>query len=174
MYQRTVIKTAFSRTDSGVSAFHSTMHVDLSHKRGEAYKTQIITLVLNKYFSKGNIPIRILKTYRVPNIFNCKKAASRTYLYRLAIKNANNLHEAHFMHHIPIEEHDRCLFMWYVYKGSTRDQSIRFCLYVAQIHLMLEKCETQQSCSLESTTSVPSLAQVKTQRQELQENASCD
>lgn len=74
------------RTDAGVHAIHTTMHVDLETYESTCYSPKVITGRLNQYFNKNNIPIRILKTYLVPNNFKCRhNAIARTYLYRLGV-----------------------------------------------------------------------------------------
>ncbi|XP_056639491.1 tRNA pseudouridine synthase A isoform X2 [Diorhabda sublineata] len=100
-----------SRTDAGVNAFGSTCHVDLIRNNEIGFDPPTITLCLNKYFEREDVPIRILKTYNVPETFHCRyNALSRTYLYRLIIApaNAENLN-IHYRY-IPIEEWRRCLF----------------------------------------------------------------
>lgn len=89
------------------------MHVDMVSSRGDAYNPTSVTLMLNKFFQKKSIPIRLLNTYLVPNNFHCRKnAISRTYMYRLVIIKGDLLHVAPVRHHIPIEEYDRALFIW--------------------------------------------------------------
>ncbi|KAJ3642420.1 hypothetical protein Zmor_025211 [Zophobas morio] len=101
-----------SRTDSGVHALNTTCHVDLFRANGLHYEPRTITLCLNKYFKKHEVPIRILKTFIVPNDFHCQhKAVSRTYLYRLGVINANALNLAPHLHLLPIEELQRCHFL---------------------------------------------------------------
>ncbi|XP_050501442.1 tRNA pseudouridine synthase-like 1 [Diabrotica virgifera virgifera] len=100
-----------SRTDTGVNALNSICHVDLTRRNDTPYHPNSITLCLNKYFNKDEVPIRILKTYNVPESFHCRQnALSRTYLYRLMIAPTENLHAAPSINYIPIEEWDRCLF----------------------------------------------------------------
>lgn len=102
------------RTDSGVHALHTTMHVDLTRKFDSKYHPQDVTVRLNKYFDKLRQPIRILKTYIVPDTFNCRRdAISRTYLYRLAVIDSDMLHKKSLADHIPIEDYNRCLYIWY-------------------------------------------------------------
>ncbi|KAJ8985007.1 hypothetical protein NQ317_016918 [Molorchus minor] len=96
-----------SRTDSGVHAINSTCHVNLIRRNG-VYEPSTITICLNKYFNKQDIPIRILRTYVVPETFNSRfQAISRTYLYRMVIAKADGLNVAPNLHYIPIEELDR-------------------------------------------------------------------
>lgn len=105
----------FYSTDAGVHAFHSTLHTDLERLPGSHYQPQSITLCLNKYFRNNDVPIRALKTYLVPNDFNCRfKAISRTYLYRLCVikTTCENLSIARGVCHIPMEETNRCMFLW--------------------------------------------------------------
>ncbi|CAH0555705.1 unnamed protein product [Brassicogethes aeneus] len=99
-----------SRTDSGVHALSSTCHVDLYRKSGLIYDPQTVTICLNKYFLKEDVPIRVLKTYLVPNDFHCRhKATLRTYLYKLILAQSDN-YKKPSLFHCPIEELDRSLF----------------------------------------------------------------
>ncbi|CAH1154095.1 unnamed protein product [Phaedon cochleariae] len=101
-----------SRTDSGVHALNSTCHVDLYRENGMIYDPCSVTICLNKYFGKEDVPIRILRTRIVPESFNSRhNAISRTYLYRLMIAKANKLNVAPNLNYIPIEELNRCLFI---------------------------------------------------------------
>ncbi|CAH1976036.1 unnamed protein product [Acanthoscelides obtectus] len=100
-----------SRTDAGVSAINATCHADLYRKNGTLYDPLSVTLCLNKYFKKRDVPIRVLRTCIVPPDFHCgTRSISRTYLYRLTIAKANQLNIAPNCHYIPIEEWDRSLF----------------------------------------------------------------
>lgn len=87
------------------------MHVDLLRYGGKPYDPSVITFRLNKHFNKTGTPIRILKTYLVPNEFSSRHAISRTYMYRLAVVRAET-ETSNLMEHIPIEELGRCLFVW--------------------------------------------------------------
>lgn len=102
------------RTDTGVHALNSTFHVDLLRKSGLPYTTTGITTVLNKFFMKENLRIRIIESKQVPNNFHCRfNAKSRTYLYRLAVlKNQYIKYPNMYLYKIPIEEIDRCYFIW--------------------------------------------------------------
>lgn len=94
---------------------HSAMHVDMIRQNEQPYEPTIITVSLNKYFQKKNLPIRILRTFLVPNSFHCRaNAIARTYLYRLVIVKADSLHVASLKYHVPIEEFNRALYLWYV------------------------------------------------------------
>ncbi|KAG5892432.1 hypothetical protein JTB14_003367 [Gonioctena quinquepunctata] len=105
------IITLSSRTDSGVHAISSTCHVDLHRRNGSIYEPQSVTLCLNRYFLKQDVPIRILKTFIVPNAFHCRfNAISRSYLYRLIISN-RTLNRNPLINYIPIEEWQRCVFL---------------------------------------------------------------
>lgn len=100
-----------SRTDSGVHAINTTCTVNLYRSNGMVYFPRSITICLNSYFKKQDVPIRILKTYLVPDTFNCRhKAISRTYMYRLTVGKANSINCAPNYQFIPIEEWDRSLF----------------------------------------------------------------
>lgn len=100
-----------SRTDAGVNAFGTTCHVDLIRSSETGFDPPTITLCLNKYFDREDVPIRILKTYNVPETFHCRyHALSRTYLYRLMIAPANAKNVSLHHSYIPIEEWNRCLF----------------------------------------------------------------
>ncbi|XP_018578535.1 tRNA pseudouridine synthase-like 1 isoform X2 [Anoplophora glabripennis] len=100
-----------SRTDSGVHAINGTCHVDLLRKNETVYEPRSITLCLNRYFKKQEVPIRIIKTHIVPQTFHSRhNAISRTYLYRMVIAKADSMNVAPNLHYIPIEEWDRCLF----------------------------------------------------------------
>lgn len=107
------------RTDAGVHALHSTVHVDLESYNGTPLDTCRMTTAINRYFYKAQLPIRILNTRIVPETFHCRfNAIGRTYLYRLAIlKTDNDISDAlkvgdkkHYAY-IPIEELDRCFFV---------------------------------------------------------------
>lgn len=89
------------------------MHTDLCRLYGEPYNPKLITITLNRYFIKSSVPIRILKTYLVPSTFNCRRnVVSRTYLYRLCVVKSARLNAANYLNHLPIEELERCLFIW--------------------------------------------------------------
>nr|XP_022918176.1 tRNA pseudouridine synthase-like 1 isoform X2 [Onthophagus taurus] len=101
-----------SRTDAGVHALHTTLHVDLTRPNNEPYDPKTITIQLNKKFSKSFLPIRILSTYLVPNTFHCRREAlSRTYMYRLCVIKYNGLIRNTLDKLIPIEEHNRAYFI---------------------------------------------------------------
>lgn len=75
------------------------------------YNPRAVTLCLNKYFKKEDLPIRIIKTNIVPETFHSRHSAiSRTYLYRMAIAKAHSMNVAPHSHYIPIEEWDRRFF----------------------------------------------------------------
>lgn len=100
------------RTDAHVHALHSTLHVDLERKNGEPYETKYMTANLNKYMEKSNLDINVQSVEHVPRKFSARRAVSRTYLYRLAIRripNANHQFPVHY-ESIPIEELNRCYF----------------------------------------------------------------
>lgn len=112
-----LINHIFSRTDSGVHALNSTVHVDLERCGGYPYVPRDITKTLNRMFFQNNMHIRILQTRIVSDNFHCRyNAKSRTYLYRFAvrkIKNSENISisNGNFLNYVPIEEIDRCLFI---------------------------------------------------------------
>lgn len=88
------------------------MHVDLTTRGGKKYDPTIVTLQLNKYFNKHSLPIRILKTYIVPDNFHCRRALARTYMYRLGVIKVDPLNQSNLLEHVPIEELQRCLYIW--------------------------------------------------------------
>ncbi|EDW68781.2 tRNA pseudouridine synthase-like 1 [Drosophila virilis] len=108
-----------SRTDAGVHALHSTVHVDLERSDNKFYDTTTLTGVLNRTLDKQNLPIRVLSTQRVPDTFHCRyHAIGRTYLYRVAVaKNVtqsntiNSLRNKGYESFVPVEEIDRCYFL---------------------------------------------------------------
>uniref|UniRef100_A0A1B0FA01 tRNA pseudouridine synthase n=1 Tax=Glossina morsitans morsitans TaxID=37546 RepID=A0A1B0FA01_GLOMM len=106
-----------SRTDSGVHALHTAIHVDLQRNDNTPYDVQTITGVLNRTLSKQNLPIRILNTRLVPETFHCRyNALGRTYLYRIAVAKpnlviSNDSKNKNFEAYLPVEELDRCFFV---------------------------------------------------------------
>lgn len=108
-----------SRTDAGVHALHSTVHVDLVRRNGKLYHESAVALVLNRFFFAERLPIRILSAEHVPLTFHARfSAKSRTYLYRLATAKPGVYPPLELMSHsvahtkyIPIEEFDRCYFV---------------------------------------------------------------
>ncbi|XP_058982334.1 tRNA pseudouridine synthase-like 1 isoform X1 [Musca domestica] len=105
-----------SRTDAGVHALHSTLHVDLQRADGSPYVEETITGVLNRTLYKQGLPIRLINTRIVPDTFHCRYSAlGRTYLYRIAVaKNGIkdlDTQNKHFESFIPVEELDRCHFL---------------------------------------------------------------
>ncbi|XP_067646578.1 tRNA pseudouridine synthase-like 1 [Eurosta solidaginis] len=106
-----------SRTDSGVHALHSTLHVDLESRNSEPFDPLKITGILNKQFNKKDLPIRVLSTQKVPNTFHCRyNALGRSYLYRFAVAkhrmdDIGKLKNANFNSFIPVEELSRCYFL---------------------------------------------------------------
>lgn len=110
--------TISSRTDKGVHALHSAVHVDLERQNGRPYDVKYLTSVLNRNLYNGGLPIRVLRADIVPDTFHCRYSAKgRSYLYRLAIaKDYHNLEEgyrgrANFINYVPIEEANRCWFV---------------------------------------------------------------
>lgn len=106
-----------SRTDTGVHALNTTLHVDLQREDGKAYNPNYITHRLNNTFYKYQIPVRINQTLLVPPdlLFHCRiNAVGRRYLYRLAVikpdKCIDKTHDR-LSSFIPIEETDRCYFI---------------------------------------------------------------
>ncbi|XP_037934967.1 tRNA pseudouridine synthase-like 1 [Teleopsis dalmanni] len=106
-----------SRTDKGVHALHSTLHVDLQKYGTKTYDPTTITGVLNRTLHKQKLQIRVIKTERVPDTFHCRyNALGRTYLYRIAVlrkksDGSNCIDNRAFEEFIPIEEIDRCYFI---------------------------------------------------------------
>lgn len=105
-----------SRTDAGVHALNTTVHVDLERKDKQPYNPNYITTYLNNTFFKYGIPIRINHTYIIPSDlpFHCRYSAiKRKYLYRFAvIKPEKALDPSGYTpHFIPIEETDRSFFI---------------------------------------------------------------
>uniref|UniRef100_A0A336LWW1 CSON015638 protein n=1 Tax=Culicoides sonorensis TaxID=179676 RepID=A0A336LWW1_CULSO len=110
-----------SRTDAGVHAISTTLHVDLERPDKKAYNPHYITSYLNTTFYKHQIPIRINSTLLIPADFpnfHCRHSAvGRSYLYRLAVPKPNeqsavSKRDKNFSNRfIPIEEIDRCYFL---------------------------------------------------------------
>ncbi|XP_016982196.1 tRNA pseudouridine synthase-like 1 isoform X2 [Drosophila rhopaloa] len=106
-----------SRTDAGVHALHSTVHVDLERPNGQPYDTTTLTVVLNRTLDKQRLPIRVLSSRIVPDSFHCRyHAIGRTYLYRFAVakdpsSGDENLRNKAYKAFIPVEEIDRCYFL---------------------------------------------------------------
>ncbi|KAI8126313.1 hypothetical protein FF38_09129 [Lucilia cuprina] len=106
-----------SRTDAGVHALHSTLHVDLQRYDGNPYDVKSMVGVLNRTLDKQNLAIRVLNTRIVPDTFHCRyDALARTYLYRLAvakegISETEGLKNRNFEAYLPVEELDRCYFL---------------------------------------------------------------
>lgn len=100
-----------SRTDAGVHALDSTVHVDLERYDGQPFEDFKITHLLNKLFYKNELPIRVLKTTLVPDEFHCRyNAKSRSYLYRIGVAKTP-FSQKNFNAYIPIEELERCFFI---------------------------------------------------------------
>ncbi|KAK5645397.1 hypothetical protein RI129_006697 [Pyrocoelia pectoralis] len=98
-----------SRTDAGVHALHNAMHVDLERNGDTPHNPTTISLCLNQYFNRNQIPIRILSTYLVPDSFHSRhNAISRTYLYRLIVIKDDT---PPLTKHLPVEEYGRSLFI---------------------------------------------------------------
>ncbi|XP_065359712.1 tRNA pseudouridine synthase-like 1 [Calliphora vicina] len=106
-----------SRTDAGVHALHSTLHVDLQRYDGNPYNASSMIGVLNRTLDKQSLAIRVLNTRIVPNTFHCRYSAKgRTYLYRIAVAKqgiceAGSLKNRNFEAYLPVEELDRCFFV---------------------------------------------------------------
>ncbi|XP_016934290.3 tRNA pseudouridine synthase-like 1 [Drosophila suzukii] len=106
-----------SRTDAGVHAIHSTVHVDLERPNGQPYDNAILVGVLNRTFAKQRLPIRVLSSQLVADSFHCRyHATGRTYLYRFAVAKDppsadENLRNKAYEAYIPVEEIDRCYFL---------------------------------------------------------------
>ncbi|XP_017057815.1 tRNA pseudouridine synthase-like 1 isoform X2 [Drosophila ficusphila] len=106
-----------SRTDAGVHALHSTVHVDLERPNGQPYDTTTLTGVLNRTLDKQRLPIRVLSSQLVADTFHCRyHATGRTYLYRFAVNKHPPSEEDNFRNKayeafVPVEEIDRCYFL---------------------------------------------------------------
>ncbi|KAH8371065.1 hypothetical protein KR093_006087 [Drosophila rubida] len=113
-----------SRTDAGVHALHSTIHVDLERNDGKPYDTTTLTGVLNRTLDKHSLPIRVLSTCRVADSFHCRyHAIGRTYLYRVAVarnpiepaqeeaSGRGYLKNKGYEAFLPVDEIDRCYFL---------------------------------------------------------------
>lgn len=102
-----------SRTDKGVHALHSAVHVDLDRTLDVNY----LTSTVNRNLFNEGLPIRVLRTNLVPDTFHCRYSArARTYLYRLAIARdyfveEGNRGRANYLNFVPIEESNRCWFL---------------------------------------------------------------
>lgn len=94
---------------------HSAVHVDLQRLNGRPYPVTDVTLLLNKFFVRQNLQIRIHGTELVPDTFHARYSAkSRTYLYRLAVTKReppSPPEEKRPNIYVPIEEIDRCYFV---------------------------------------------------------------
>lgn len=110
------------RTDAGVHALHSTVHVDLVRRNGKPFHETAVALVLNRFFFRESLPIRVISAHHVPLTFHARfSAKSRTYLYRIAtakhgqcpLEQLKGYSVAHNKY-IPIDEIDRCYFIQYV------------------------------------------------------------
>lgn len=106
-----------SRTDKGVHALHSAVHVDLERQNGQPYDVKYLTATINRNLFNTGHPIRVLRADIVPENFHCRyNARGRTYLYRLAIAKDHQLEEgyrgqANHINYVPIEEANRCWFL---------------------------------------------------------------
>ncbi|XP_049824067.1 tRNA pseudouridine synthase-like 1 [Aethina tumida] len=102
-----------SRTDAGVHALNTTCHVDLYRNNGLIYNPQTVTIAMNSYFKKQEVPIRILRTYLVPQDFHSRhNAILRTYLYRIIVCQVNGYKKgATNYFFIPVEELDRAYYI---------------------------------------------------------------
>lgn len=105
----------FYRTDTGVHALHSSVHVDLERRHPAPYDPLILTLGLNRFFWRENIAVRVHSVEHVPATFHARYSVqSRTYLYRFAVTKNPLLPSANFgqyTNYMPIEEVDRCHFI---------------------------------------------------------------
>lgn len=105
-----------SRTDAGVHALCSSIHVDLERRDGKPYDVNVMTGVLNRTLDKYDLPIRVVSTRLVPESFHCRyQARGRTYLYRLAVAKTTpsgvNLRNQNYEKFIPVDEFKRCYFL---------------------------------------------------------------
>ncbi|XP_069683698.1 tRNA pseudouridine synthase-like 1 [Periplaneta americana] len=79
-----------SRTDQGVHALRSSAHVDLEPKGRLQYTPEYLTVGFNRYFAKAKLDLRVQSAHIVPDTFHARhNVVSRTYLYRLAVRNPN-------------------------------------------------------------------------------------
>lgn len=101
----------FYRTDTGVHALHSTCHVDLQSPTGEPYNIEYILLILNSYFFKSGIDVRVLNAQVVSDEFHARfDAIRRSYIYRIAIPKIKDK-TSQALINIPIEELKSCYFL---------------------------------------------------------------
>ncbi|KAF4523799.1 hypothetical protein B566_EDAN013357 [Ephemera danica] len=105
-----------SRTDQGVHALKTTVHVDLEKPNESIYHPQWLMHGLNSTFEKLNADIRIQKIQIVPEEFHARfSAKSRTYLYRFAVRRKDSDLTLDsglgFSSPIPMSEWRRCYFV---------------------------------------------------------------
>lgn len=105
-----------SRTDAGVHALQSSLHVDLERQDGKPYDVNVMTGVLNRTLDKHDLPIRVVSIKHVPDTFHCRyRAKGRTYLYRFAVAKTNpigvNIKNRNYQNFIPVDEYKRCYFL---------------------------------------------------------------
>lgn len=106
-----------SRTDKGVHALHSLVHVDLARRNGDPFDVKYLTAKVNRNLYNEGHAVRVIQTDIVPDTFHCRyNALSRTYLYRLAIAKKyiypEDYHsQSGHINPLPIEESHRCWFL---------------------------------------------------------------
>ncbi|PNF18392.1 tRNA pseudouridine synthase-like 1 [Cryptotermes secundus] len=104
-----------SRTDRGVHALCSSAHVDLEHAGGLTYHPAHLTVGYNRYFAEAELDVRVQSVHIVPETFHARfSAKSRTYLYRLAVRNPDAPPingNSSWMVEIPFLEWNRCHFI---------------------------------------------------------------
>ncbi|KAJ6634216.1 tRNA pseudouridine synthase A, partial [Pseudolycoriella hygida] len=99
-----------SRTDVGVHALNTAVHIDLESNFGGPYRESFVTTRLNKFFYRENLAIRIQKTEIVPETFHARFSVKRRiYEYRLAIPK-KELPAGSKERFVPIDELYRCHF----------------------------------------------------------------
>ncbi|XP_063972373.1 tRNA pseudouridine synthase-like 1 isoform X2 [Diachasmimorpha longicaudata] len=75
-----------SRTDAGVHAINTTVHVNLDHPAGIIYDTDTIIRRSNLYFARCGHEIRLTKILPVTDEFHARRSAkSREYFYRFGV-----------------------------------------------------------------------------------------
>lgn len=144
----------YCRTDAGVHALHTTVHVDIEKRTGHEIKPEHVTHALNKHFKKGNIEIRILNTEHVPDTFHCRYGVNqRTYLYRLAVSKKNYLpdtdsdsRQKQFLQKfIPIEEQFRCFYLLWVRQKLCAQRSVKILILVYKLNYSEDEFDIEKA-----------------------------
>jgi len=85
--------TNSSRTDTGVHALCSTVTFDIEDEKSlfekVPFSPEKICQSLNLFLEKNETDIRARRVVEVPPDFYCRRAHSRTYLYRIAVSKYN-------------------------------------------------------------------------------------